>query len=292
LKIEILEPIVKYDYGSYNDSVVVHESALFLDYENIHIGMETSFGAVPDVKILVEAIKRNFSQHGNIIVGKAYGDWERFTGVPAALQKEQIEPVYIGAKRQFGQDSAFRQGVAKNAADIQLALDALTLVYTKRSLKNYILISGDYDFVPLVIKLHSHSKKVCVSGISRRTSKELKDLAGQDFVYLDELLGLKPLNTPKIPSVDWFAFVRYISSREQGQMGFLGRKLIAGQIPAEIVGNYTSYEGRMMVLGEAIAAGIINLYHVENPDKPGHPTAAIKLDRTHDFVKSVLGIVL
>lgn len=269
--------------------MATQESALFLDYENIHIGMETTFGAVPDVKILVEAIKRNFSKDGNIIIGKAYGDWERFKGVPAALQKEQIEPVYIGSKRQMGQEVVPRMGVAKNAADIQLALDAQELIYTKHSIKNYILISGDYDFVPLVIRLHSHSKKVCASGISRRTNKELRDLVGGDFVYLDELLGLKPLNTPNVPSVNWSAFVQFIAYREKGSMSFLGRKLIANQVPAEILGSYISYEGRMMVLGEAISAGILELYQVPNPVTPAYPTAAVRLNRANEFVKSVLG---
>lgn len=269
--------------------MAVQEAALFLDYENIHIGMETTFGAIPDVRILVDAIKRHFSKDGNIIVGKAYGDWERFAGVPAALQKEQIEPVYIGAKRQLGQETAPRIGVAKNAADIQLALDAQELIYTKRSVKNYILISGDYDFVPLVIRLHNHSKKVCVSGISRRTNKELRDLVAADFVYLDELLGLKPLNTPNVPSVNWTALVQFMAYREKGSMSFLGRKLIASQVPAEILGNYNSYEGRMMVFGEAISAGILELYQVPNPVTPVYPTAAVKLNRVNEFVKSVLG---
>ena len=52
------------------------EAALFLDYENIHIGMQTSFGAVPDIHVLIEAIKKRFSDYGNIIIGKAYGDLE------------------------------------------------------------------------------------------------------------------------------------------------------------------------------------------------------------------------
>jgi hypothetical protein len=281
--------VAKQHARDYDSSMATQEAVLFLDYENIHIGMATTFGAVPDVKILVNAIKQHFSEYGNIIIGKAYGDWESFPGVPAALQKEQIEPVYIGAKRQLGQEVTPRIGVAKNAADIQLALDAQELVYTKRSMKNYILISGDYDFVPLVILLHSHSKKVCVSGISRRTNKELRDLVGGDFVYLDELLGLKPLNTPNVPSVNWSALVQFFAYREKGSMSFLGRKLIASQIPAEILGNYNSYEGRMMVLGEAISAGILEMYQVPNPVTPAYPTAAVKLNKANDFVKSVLG---
>jgi len=281
--------IAKHNIEQYNASMAKQEAALFLDYENIHIGMERTFGATPDVNILVDSIKKHFSQYGDIIIGKAYGDWEQFPGVPPALQKEQVEPVYIGAKRILGQEATSRMGVAKNAADIQLALDAQELIYTKRSIKNYILISGDYDFVPLVIRLHGHSKKVCVSGISRSTNKELKGLVGEDFVYLDELLGLKPLETPNVPTVDWTAFVKYIAYREKGTMKFLGRSFLAQQVPPEILGNYNSHEGRMMVVGEAISAGILELYTVDNPQKPAFPTSAIKLRKNNNFVKSILG---
>ena len=124
------------------------ESALFLDYENIHIGMEQTFGATPDVHVLAEAIKKHFQKSGDIIIRKAYGDWERYIGVPAALQREQIEPVYIGAKRTLGGVGSSRIGTAKNAADIQLALDAQELIYSKPNISTFILISGDYDLFP------------------------------------------------------------------------------------------------------------------------------------------------
>lgn len=265
------------------------EAALFLDYENIHIGMQTTFGAIPDVHILVEAIKQHFSKYGTIIIGKAYGDWERFVGVPAALQREQIEPVYIGAKRSFGSESGLRPGVAKNAADIQLALDAQELIFTRSNINTFILISGDYDFVPLVIRLHNNSKLVCLSGIQARTSRDLKQLVGDDFVSIDELLGLKALSVPKVPTVDWYAFVKYLDQWERGSMPFIARKLFTSKLPPSVIGKFDSTEGRQMVVGEALAAGIVELHYVPNPNLPGTQTAAVRLNREHDFVQSIVG---
>jgi|GEM_PF-757279 len=266
------------------------EAVLFLDYENIHIGMEMSFGAIPDIHVLIKSIKERFSHYGNIVIGKAYGDWERFVGVPAALQREQIEPVYIGAKRSFTHDSGLRPGVAKNAADIQLALDAQEIMYEREHIDTFILISGDYDFLPLVIRLHNNSKKVCLSGIATHTSKDLRELVGEDFVSIDELLGLKTLMTPNIPTVDWYALVKYIDQWENGSMPFIGRNHFTTKLPPSITGKYSAREDRFMVMGEAIAAGIVNLYYVPNPKKEGTKTAAIKLNREHIFVKSVLTI--
>lgn len=264
------------------------EMMLLLDYENIHIGMELTFGASPDVKTLANALRNHFSQYGTIIIGKAYGDWERFTGVPAALQREQIEPVYIGAKRHFGRDSAVRLGVAKNAADIQLALDAYEVVFTRPEVGSFILVSGDYDFVPLVIKLHQHSKRVCLSGIKGRTSKDLKDLVSDDFISIDELLGVKALNVPQLPLVDWYAFVYFLARWEKSDMPFIARKLFTKHLPSMVIGKYDTPDGRQSLVGEAITAGILDLYYVPNPEREGTQTAAIRLNRQHEYVKSIL----
>ena len=269
---------------------MANESALFLDYDNIHIGMEQTFGALPDVHILAEAIKNHFKQSGDIIIKKAYGDWERYMGVPATLQREQIEPVYIGAKRNVGIEVT-RIGTAKNAADIQLALDAQELIYSKPNISTFILISGDYDFVPLVMRLHENSKHICISGISARTSKELIQMVGSEFfISIDELLGLKALNVPKLSTVDWQKFVTCLDQREKGKMPFIARKLFTTQIPSTILGKYDSPEGRQMVVGESLVAGITELYYVPNPVVTGTNTAAIKLNRNNDFVLSVLGV--
>ena len=265
-----------------------NEAALFLDYENIHIGMEKTFGAIPDVHILVEAIKQGFTDCGTIIIGKAYGDWELFVGVPAQLQREQIEPVYIGAKRRYGRDSGFRRGVAKNAADIQLALDAQELVYTKPNIGTFILISGDYDFVPLVMRLHRHSKRVCLSGIQADTSRDLKQLVEKDFLSIDELLGLKGTGVPRLPIVDWHAFVKYLEQWQKGSMPFIARKLFTRQLPSSIIGGIDTEDARDNVTGEAIASGIVELYYVPNPKKEGTQTAAIRLNMEHDFVRSTI----
>ena len=264
------------------------ECALFLDYENIHIGMETTFGAISDVHTLVETIKGHFSKYGAVIISKAYGDWERFVGVPAELQREQIEPVYIGGKRTFGSETGYRMGVAKNAADIQLALDAQELIYNRKNINTFILVSGDYDFVPLVIRLHNNSKRVCLSGIQSRTSKDLRQLVGDDFVSIDELLGLKSLSVPRLPTVDWYAVVKFLYQWESGSMPFIARKLFTRSLPASIIGKYCTTDGRQNVVGEAIVAGIIETYRVPNPEKTGTQTTAVRLNKEHEFVKPII----
>ncbi|HXF51405.1 MAG TPA: NYN domain-containing protein [Dehalococcoidia bacterium] len=105
------------------------QAALFFDDENIRIGMEKVFGAAPDLTALWESVSKRFAPSGSFVISKAYADWERFPGAPAELQRLAIEPVYVGASRRTVNAAV---GVAKNAADIQLALDAQELVYTRK----------------------------------------------------------------------------------------------------------------------------------------------------------------
>ena len=51
------------------------EAALFLDYENIYIGHGTTFGAIPDIRVLFDAIAQRLSVYGAIIARKANGSW-------------------------------------------------------------------------------------------------------------------------------------------------------------------------------------------------------------------------
>ena len=71
-------------------------------------------------------------------------------------------------------------------------------------------------------------------------------------------------------------------------MPFIGRKLFAKKLPSAIIGKFNNEKGREDVVGEAIACGILELYHVPNPTTPGTQTSAIRLNRKHEFVQSVL----
>jgi uncharacterized LabA/DUF88 family protein len=262
------------------------QAAAFFDYENIYIGMQKTFGAEPDVGVLWDVISKKFSAGTPFVISKAYADWERFRGAPAILQGLAVEPVYIGAKRKLGGEQ--RPGVAKNAADIQLALDAQELVFTRKAIKRFVLISGDYDFVPLVLHLRKNNKDVCVVGVERDTSRELRRLAGDNYAPVEDLMGLKPLAVPRVPGIDWEALVRAVAGYERGSMPFLGRKLFTNQLPAQVLGGHYHHDRAVQCVSEAVAAGILELYYVPNPQMEGTQTAAVRLNHSNEFVKSLL----
>ena len=64
-------------------------------------------------------------------------------------------------------------GDVKNTADIQLALDALEMVFSRVSPETVVIASGDRDFVPLVQKLKRYGTHVIGMGVENAVSPVL-----------------------------------------------------------------------------------------------------------------------
>ena len=72
-------------------------------------------------------------------------------------------------------------------------------------------------------------------------------------------------------------------------MPFVGRKLFTNQLPAQVLGGQYDHDRAVQCISEAVAAGILELYYVPNPKKEGTQTAAVRLNRSNEFVESLLG---
>ena len=92
---------------------------------------------------------------GNIVVKKAYCDWDRYKEFKTAMHDSTLELIEIPHRSQSG----------KNSADIRMVVDALDLCYTKSHVDTFAIISGDSDFSPLVSKLRENAKLVIGVGV-------------------------------------------------------------------------------------------------------------------------------
>ncbi|MEX0836065.1 MAG: NYN domain-containing protein, partial [Nitriliruptor sp.] len=79
--------------------------------------------------------------------------------------------------------------VRKNAADIQMAVDAMELAFTRDFVSTYVIVSGDSDFTPLVGKLRELNKRVIGVGLKGSTSAMLPP-ACDEFIFYDRLDGV------------------------------------------------------------------------------------------------------
>jgi uncharacterized protein (TIGR00288 family) len=156
--------------------------ALFCDFENIALGVRDANYARFEIQEVLERLLVK----GNIVVKKAYCDWDRYKGFKAAMHEASFELIEIPHVRQSG----------KNSADIRMVVDALDLCYTKAHVDTFVIISGDSDFSPLVSKLRENNKIVIGVGVKNSTS-DLLIANCDEFIYYDDLIRLAERRKPK-----------------------------------------------------------------------------------------------
>ncbi|KAA3621825.1 MAG: NYN domain-containing protein [Proteobacteria bacterium] len=147
--------------------------ALYLDFENIALGVRDAKYAAFDIQKVLERLLLK----GNIVVKKAYCDWERYKEFKSAMHEAAFEMIEIPHVRQSG----------KNSADIRMVVDALDLCYTKSHVDTFVIISGDSDFSPLVSKLRENDKVVIGVGVKNSTS-DLLIANCDEFIFYDDLV--------------------------------------------------------------------------------------------------------
>ena len=154
----------------------VTSMALFCDFENIALGVRDANYEKFDIEKVLERLLLK----GNIVVKKAYCDWERYKAFKAPMHEASFELIEIPHVRQSG----------KNSADIRMVVDALDLCYTKAHVDTFVIISGDSDFSPLVSKLRENAKVVIGVGVKNSTS-DLLIANCDEFIYYDDLVRTK-----------------------------------------------------------------------------------------------------
>jgi len=151
--------------------------ALFCDFENVALGVREARYADFDIRKVLERLLLK----GNIVVKKAYCDWERYRDFKKGMHEAAFELIEIPQRRLSG----------KNSADIRMVVDALDLCYTKLHVDTFVIISGDSDFSPLVSKLRENNKTVIGVGVKKSTSDLLISNC-DEFIYYDDLVREKP----------------------------------------------------------------------------------------------------
>jgi uncharacterized protein (TIGR00288 family) len=124
--------------------------AVFVDYDNIEIGVKSTLRREFSVAPVLEALK----ERGHIVAKFAYANWGRAEPATRQMAENAVQMVQrIPSPRGD-----------KNGADINLALDALEMAFTHQHVNAFAIVSGDSDFIPLVNKLKEYGKTVFVVG--------------------------------------------------------------------------------------------------------------------------------
>lgn len=148
--------------------------AVFIDFDNIEIGVKSTLSAQFDVGVVLEALK----ERGEVVSKTAYGDWTRAGDYSRSLTQHATKLVQRN----------LTPGGDKNGADVNLALDALEMAFTHAHINAYVIVGGDSDFMSLVEKLKQYDKQVFIVGGRAFTSVVMQRNC-HEFIAYENLIG-------------------------------------------------------------------------------------------------------
>jgi hypothetical protein len=150
--------------------------AVLIDFENIAAGTEKEGLGRFDVEALMDRLK----DKGRILVARSYGDWGRFARFKQELLTCNVTMMELTSHGM--QD--------KNRADIAMVVDCLELAFTRHFVDTFVIVSGDSDFTPLVLKMRELNKKVIGVGTRGSTSRLIIN-ACDEFIFYDTVVKAK-----------------------------------------------------------------------------------------------------
>jgi uncharacterized protein (TIGR00288 family) len=159
--------------------------AVFIDFDNIEIGVKSTLQREFDVAAVLDALK----ERGEIVTKIAYANWGRQDTFTRQLSEHAVQMVQ--------RDPSPRGD--KNGADINLALDALEMAFTHDHINAFAIVSGDSDFIALVNKLKQYDKRVFVVGGRAFTSTILQKNC-HEFISYESVLMETPKHVPRVMS--------------------------------------------------------------------------------------------
>ena len=164
-------------------------AAVFIDFENVYYFLKNHYLDPQDphdyaldlVRALRDTLKRE--QGLDSLVLYAYADFDKLPSGPQG-------PLYL-----MGVDTRNVLGTDhKNAADMQLCIDALEVLYTRPDIGTFVLVAGDRDYIPVLQHLRRQARQVKVVGFRESVSGDLLLMLGQEhFLDARELLPAERL---------------------------------------------------------------------------------------------------
>ena len=174
----------EYDFRRLEDvvpgsTIRVALGVVYIDYENIHIGLER-MGIAPDPAAIVDAIRSEVGDLGKIVEVHAYADWQELARGKQDIQRELVK---LGVKTHY---QISKHG--KNTADMDIVNDVRTRIERPAGASDavdvVVLVTRDRDFATIAKQAQSQGKRVRIVGLRDGFSQDLAQAVG-DVRYLD-----------------------------------------------------------------------------------------------------------
>lgn len=158
---------------------ITFNTAIFYDVENLLKGYSFSQQIITNLSLkqILDSV-RDTGKIGHIALQRAYANW---SDPRLAIMRGEINELGIDPVQVFG----FSKDPRKNAADIQLAIDAIDLAHLRPILEVFVIVSGDGGFAALAKKLHEYGKIVIGCAYRSTTNKTFQAVC-DDFVWIND----------------------------------------------------------------------------------------------------------
>jgi hypothetical protein len=176
------------------------KSALFVDFDNIFIGLKTDdlraaeeFGRGVNKWlqwISEEMAMPSGSQVRDILVRRCYGNPETFSEYRGYFTRNGFSVV----------DCPQLTSRGKNSADIVMVMDILDILAHPTQFDEFIIMSADADFTPLVLRLRMHDRRTVaiVAGNAAAAYRASCDLVVSDDEFVSDALRLPQAPAPRL----------------------------------------------------------------------------------------------
>ncbi|PYS88634.1 MAG: NYN domain-containing protein [Acidobacteria bacterium] len=176
------------------------KTALFVDFDNIYVGLD---------KIDPEAAQSFATYPARWLAWIEQGMPSRENGASAQQQQRAIliRRCYLNPKlfynfRPYFTRSAFsvvdcppitQRG--KNSTDIQMVMDILDLMNHPTRFDEFIILSGDSDFTPVLLRLRAHDRRTAILTIGpiAPAYRAASDLVVSSDSFIEDGLGMLPI---------------------------------------------------------------------------------------------------
>jgi hypothetical protein len=218
-------------------------AAVFIDFENVYYFLKNHYLDPQDPHDYALELVRNLrdslktEQGLDSLILYAYADFDKLPTGPQG-------PLYlmgVGTRNVLGTDH-------KNAADMQLCIDALEVLYTRPEIGTFVLVAGDRDYIPVLQHLRRQARQVKVVGFRESVSGDLLLMLGQEhFIDARQLLPAERLQALEDHRA---ARLKAGAGRRQREQGLAGQGATPRQAAQVAVANFDAAPA----LGEGTAS--------------------------------------
>jgi hypothetical protein len=205
-------------------------SALFVDFDNIYLGLQNEdpnaaeqFATHPGrwLRWLQEDLPTDSPLARKILSRRCYLNPSQFS---------RFRPYFIRSAFEVVDCPPLTRG-GKTSADIQMVMDIMDALGHVTRFEEFIILSGDADFTPVLLRLSRHDRRsvVLAAGPASTAYKAACDLLIDQDSFLEEAIGIAE-GSPVRPSAD-SELLQRIAARVQERAG-TGGELVATDLPS------------------------------------------------------------